>query len=591
MIGRVKPNCLLSLVAALIGHACDFSAGAVLEARDLMADTWVATDALGRTLPDHTSCGGPGRGKQVGIFYFLWLGEHGAAQGKVHDITKILAANPAQPAWGPLHHFHWWGEPHLGYYRSRDRFVIRRHIQMLSDALVDVLVCDVTNAFTYDDVVAELCAVLAEVKATGRSVPRIAFLANSASAKTVQHLYETVYKPGRFEEFWHRWLGKPLLLAPGDGLSPAIEEFFTRRQSWAWSRGQKWFGDGRDKWPWVDNHPQAYGWHEDPSKPEQISVCVAQHPTSNIGRSFAGGKQPATDEVRTAEGPCFEEQWQRAHEVRAPFVFITGWNEWVAQRFVKEPQGGAGHMLGKPLKPGDTFFVDQFNQEYSRDIEPMRGGHGDNYYYQMAAHIRRFKGVRPPPKPSPPKTIGIGPDFDQWKDVGPEFLDDLGDTAHRDHPGFGDTPAYVNRTGRNDFDVMKVARDGTNLYFYARCQKTISPAADDDWMVLLIDSDVDPRTGWEGFDIMVNRLRARDGRASVEKRSSGRWVMAGQATLAISDRELQMAIPRRTLGVGPNGGARFYFKWIDGVRPNNITDFIDRGDAAPNGRFKYRYEE
>jgi hypothetical protein len=25
------------------------------------------------------------------------------------------------------------------------------------------------------------------------------------------------------------------------------------------------------------------------------------------------------------------------------------------------------------------MFVDQFDQEHSRDIEPMRGGHGDDY--------------------------------------------------------------------------------------------------------------------------------------------------------------------------------------------------------------------
>lgn len=30
-----------------------------------------------------------------------------------------------------------------------------------------------------------------------------------------------------------------------------------------------------------------------------------------------------------------------------------------------------------------VMFVDQFNQENSRDVEPMRGGHWDTYYYQM----------------------------------------------------------------------------------------------------------------------------------------------------------------------------------------------------------------
>lgn len=558
--------------------------------RDVMADTWVATDALGRTLPDNAECGGPRMGKQVGIFYFLWLGEHGGAQGKVHDISKILAANPKDPTWGPVHHFHHWGEPYLGYYRSRDRFVIRRHIQMLSDAGVDVLFCDVTNAFTYDDVVAELCAVLAEVRATGRAAPRIAFLANSSSAKTVQHLYDDIYKPGRFSEWWYPWLGKPLLLAPGEGLGPEILAFFTLRQSWAWTRKGKWFGDGKDKWPWVDDFPQGVGWHESADRPEQISVCAAQHPTSNIGRSFSGGKQPQESAWRTAEGPCFEEQWKRAHEVGPPFVFVTGWNEWVAQRFVKEPKGGAGQMLGKPLKVGDSFFVDAFNQEYSRDIEPMCGGHGDNYYYQLAAHIRRFKGVRPRPKASPAKTIRIDVDFPQWESVGPEFLDDLGDTAHRNHPGFGDTPPYVNTTGRNDIDAMKVARDATNLFFYARCRGALSPPTDPGWMVLLIDADANPTTGWEGFDFQVNRARREGGMATIERRSGTRWVLAGQAVLAASGSELHLAVPRQALGMAGRP-ARIDFKWVDGVAPNDVMDFIDKGDVAPNGRFKYRFEE
>jgi hypothetical protein len=56
--------------------------------RDLYSDTWVATDALGRTLPSGAEVGGPRSGKTVGMFYFLWLGRHGE-QGP-YDISKIL---------------------------------------------------------------------------------------------------------------------------------------------------------------------------------------------------------------------------------------------------------------------------------------------------------------------------------------------------------------------------------------------------------------------------------------------------------------------------------------------------------------------
>ena len=39
------------------------------------------------------------------------------------------------------------------------------------------------------------------------------------------------------------------------------------------------------------------------------------------------------------------------------------------------------------------YFVDEFNMEFNRDIEPMQGGYTDNYYYQLVSNIRKYKGV------------------------------------------------------------------------------------------------------------------------------------------------------------------------------------------------------
>ena len=36
-------------------------------------------------------------------------------------------------------------------------------------------------------------------------------------------------------------------------------------------------------------------------------------------------------------------------------------------------------------------FTDNFNQEYSRDIEPMKGGHGDQYYRWLCEYIRAYR--------------------------------------------------------------------------------------------------------------------------------------------------------------------------------------------------------
>lgn len=50
-------------------------------------------------------------------------------------------------------------------------------------------------------------------------------------------------------------------------------------------------------------------------------------------------------------------------------IFITGWNEWVAQR---QPVS----LENEPI-----FFVDCANQNCSRDAEPMKDGHGDQLLY------------------------------------------------------------------------------------------------------------------------------------------------------------------------------------------------------------------
>jgi hypothetical protein len=36
------------------------------------------------------------------------------------------------------------------------------------------------------------------------------------------------------------------------------------------------------------------------------------------------------------------------------------------------------------------------SKKHSRDLEPMKGGHGDDYYYQFVGHVRRYKGARAP---------------------------------------------------------------------------------------------------------------------------------------------------------------------------------------------------
>ena len=93
----------------------------------------------------------------------------------------MLAGDPKarldakHPLWteGSYH----WGEPEMGYFLSKDEYVIRKDMSMLADAGVDVLVMDVTNAVRYWDEWDVIFPVMQKMKAEGNKVPQFCFWA------------------------------------------------------------------------------------------------------------------------------------------------------------------------------------------------------------------------------------------------------------------------------------------------------------------------------------------------------------------------------------------------------------------------------
>jgi hypothetical protein len=561
------------------------------QAWDTYSDTWVATDGLGRKLPTSVEVGLPRDNKTVGIFYFLWLGRHG--EKGPFDISKILRANPTaidnplSPAWGALGVPHHWGESLFGYYVSDDHSVLRKHAQMLSDAGIDMVVFDVTNQLTYPESWQALCKVWDQMRRDGNRVPQIAFLAPFGDPNKVVHeLWMQLYQPGTYEGLWFRWEGKPLILADparvvaSDDEASEIHNFFTFRKP----QPSYFVGPtGPEQWGWLEVAPQ-HTFYKTADTPEQITVGVAQNaldgklsvlsnPRSH-GRSFHDSQEPAPEDCDTT-GRNFSEQWERAFEVDPPFVFVTGWNEWIAGRFDKNaPFYGSGPVT----------FVDQFDQEFSRDCEPMKGGHGDNYYYQLASQVRRYKGTRLLPSIEP-QPISIDGNFEDWQHVLTEFRDTIGDPVHRNYRGWGKETRYVNDTGRNDIISAKVSFDDEFVYMYVRTQQPLTAASDPNWMQLLIDSDRSTQTGWLGYDWIINRQSAGEHRAMLERHEDGfTWGSATQVAMRVGEHEIEVAVPRSLLNA--NG---FDFKWTDNsIQDGEWTDFTLNGDVAPNDRFNYR---
>jgi hypothetical protein len=591
----VRSVCPATAGLLIVLAACGSASAQAVQSAFNPGVPWPATDALGRHLPTALDAQArpPRPDRFVGIFYFLWHNNHGGKRpygDGPYDVSKILAGDadalqhPDSPLWGPPGMYHYWAEPLYGYYLSTDPWIIRRHGQLLTAAGIDTLIFDTTNAESYITVYMKLCKVFAEMREAGSRTPQISFMVNTKAGATATRIYKDLYQPGLYRELWFRWQGKPLLICDPNEASPELRSFFTLRRA-HWPTTQV---NTRDAWHWEATYPQVYGYTDDPAKPEQVNVSVAQNlrvsdgrPTNMSsgdarGRSFHDG---ATDRAlgAVAAGHNFREQWSRAIDLDPPFVMVTGWNEWIAGRW------------GKP--DGPIEFVDQFDQELSRDIEPMKGGHADNYYYQLVANVRQFKGTAPLPPPSAARSITINGDFDQWRDVTPEFRDDAGDTAPRDHDGAGGKH-YINRTGRNDLIVFKVAHDHLNVSFYARTCEKLSPPADSNWMWLLIDADRDPRTGWEGYEYIVNHRKEGADTTWLERTDGGwAWKTVAQIPYFIKDNELHLKIPLSALAIpARSDGVSIDFKWVDNMeRPGDIMDFYASGDVAPAGRFRYRY--
>ncbi len=544
---------------------------------------WPATDALGRAVPINLQPGPIKPNRCVGLFYFLWHDR--LSQDLPNDLAKILwqepdaLRKPGSPLWakpGP----YYWGEPHYGYYNATDPWVLRRHAHLLADAGIDTVIFDTTNRATYREVYSKLCEVWTQVRKEGGRTPQICFMVNTKAGETAREIYRDLYATGRFKDLWFLWQGKPLLICDPKEATPELTAFFTLRKAhWPFT-----MINTHNAWHWEATYPQVFSYDHDPATPEQVNVSVAQNlrasdgKVTNMsegdgrGRSYHAGKKDSLP-GSVDQGLNFAEQWKRALELDPPFVMVTGWNEWIASKFSRP---------GQPI-----VFVDQYDQEYSRDIEPVKGMHQDNYYYQLVSNVRRYKGSPALPAASPPKSRPMTGAFNEWRDVRPEFADHSFDNDHRDF-GRG-ARHYIDTSGRNDIQQAKVARDSAHVFFYAQTREALSPSDGANWMLLLIDADQNAKTGWEGYDFLLNR--SIDGQESWLERNTGgwKWEKVAKVPLKVQGSELMLAVPRSILGTG-DGDIALDFKWWD--NPQRLGDIMDTylsGDVAPDGRFNFRY--
>ena len=107
-------------------------------------------------------------------------------------------------------------------------------------------------------------------------------------------------------------------------------------------------------------------------------------------------------------------------------------------------------------------------------------------------------------------------------------------------------------------------------------------------MNLFINADCDDTTGWYGFDYLINRNRTDDALLVEKFVGVDTWAFetVGSVAYTRTGNVMQVKIPKAMIGFVDT----IDFKWADNSTPTGqIMEFLDQGDAAPNGRYTYRY--
>lgn len=547
-------------------------------------------DPLGRELVSAAEAGGARKGRKVGLFYYLWHGQHGT-QGP-YDISKMEAADPdvmdkpdsplwPDPSHSPMLH---WGEPLFGYYRSTDEWVLRRHVQMFVDAGIDVLYFDATNGYHYRETTEKLLAILQEFHDRGFPAPKFCYYMAPArrgcGTSNVLDVWDNYYSKGRFSDLYFLWDGKPLLIAhPDRPYRQEILDFFTwRRPTWGCP-------DTPETWYWA-GMPAPNVARDSSGKPEMLAVTVASpHIAMDAppcgewkpgqvagcgegrwgapvqGRSWHDGARD-TRPGATRHGFFFQRQidWALAPErADVPLAFICQWNEWLVPFLTRKTNTlyAMPHWIN---------LQDEYNEEFSRDIEPMRGGYGDAYYLQMMNFVRRWKGLQEPEKATRfhPPLSAADPG---WDAVSPLYREPGAGGAPRNHPGYDACGVYANDTAVNEFAALRVAvgEDG-KLRFFAETAKPVR----------LMD------------DRSMNLLLRVPGRPADKMGYTHRLAPTDDGFECVGNRTVH-SVRAEALGIDISQPFSLEFKWSDNRQADDPMDFYENGDAAPRGRLNWLF--
>lgn len=330
---------------------------------------------------------------EFGMLYFLW---HCPATKNIHDISLFLEEKKPLGDFGA---FHYWERPAEGYYCLSEREdILEKHARQLRDAGVDFLVVDSTNhafqnqsAISAREMIQEPFLKLLEVFSRIEGAPKLVPWVPIFERADMVDFLTTELK--RYPELEFTYQGKPLLLAVAHNSTESkINEYkpdYTVRKMWGHNPVQVQHGE----WSFLQvcrpGFRESQGHQEcqqkftlNGSRKEQISITMAYQETLMTMPTAVGKNQ----------GRTFLRQFETLEKNRdIDIAIITGWNEWIAQRFC--PDGTLGTCA-----EDEYGFVDAFDADRNRDIEPSES-EGDRYYQLVKSKILEYKSFKGPDTP------------------------------------------------------------------------------------------------------------------------------------------------------------------------------------------------
>lgn len=473
---------------------------------------------------------------------------------------------------------------------------MQKHLNLFCLIGIDFLYLDFTNAIIDKPELRILLNLIREMQQKGYTPPRLVPFFNHEPIPKLEQFYSEFYMDSSYRACWFIYDGKPLVLSPVQHPSrKEINEAFTWRKMWAAFESTE---QTQAQWRFFDKVPMSPARRD--GKIEQAVVAPSHGGPLWKNHIYGSKSSTSTSTPRydrywkceqTGEGLFFEEQWAEAHKLQPLVLCITGWNEWKAGAWhaTKDLVGAKFTFQGRLLKEGESYFVDEFNEEFNRDLEPQVGEYTDNYFYQLAAHMRRYKGMQPAPKASAPQKITVDGKFTEWQDVQPRFEDFVGELKMRDADGAPRGVHYTDHTARNDVAESRVAYDKKYIYFYVKTVDDMTSWQDDNWMLLYIDSDRDKKTGWEGYDFALNMEVKSPSTTLLKRRDGDRWTDVEACKYRQVGQEMEIAVPREALK--QTDTPDFYFHWVDHTQQlDDINEFFVHGESAPERRYNYHYQ-